>query len=121
MGLELSKFMLKIRKKTENEWVHFCYVPFSTREAFYAKVSVKGWLNNEWVRHWAKNDFGLKTIDTVNGLVELKQAIKDWASEKYPEIYEKNYDGALDKQGWIRVWVTQHMEEEIENGWKPKN
>jgi adenylate kinase family enzyme len=51
---------------------------------------------------------GIPAISTGN---ILKAAIKNLYKTKYPHIY---IDSETDQQGWLRVWVTNHMESELE-------
>ena len=107
-----SKYQLKIRTKTHFDWRHFCYIRTSVKKRFDKLINTRGWLNNQWVGIWAKEDFGFTgKIEVPEDIYALKKAVKEYFKNKYPELYIEEDDSIMkDSQGWIGVWVMGHME-----------
>lgn len=95
------------------KWVHLCYVDSDIYKEFLQ--SPKGATTiNEMIIDWCKSDFN-QAIDmaTTSDLEILKGLVKKYYSELYPDLYRES---EIDRQGWIRIWVTSHLKQEVENG-----
>ena len=95
-------------KLGDGSWVHFCYVDSELKGDF---VTVSDESLAPWVKRWAEEDYNLSQVDTPEELAELKEAIRQEYQEKYPELF---LPSRTDNQGWVRVWLTQHIKEELE-------
>lgn len=92
--------------------MHFCYVSEELKDLFDEQVNVLGHPANYWIGRWAIEDFEMINITTVEELDELKSLIRKQYQDMYPELY---LDSIIDRQGWLRVWFTKHMEKELAN------
>lgn len=109
--MELVKIQMRFyNKDNDSIWRHFCYVPTELKESFDLHVNTHGLAGYVWIANWAFADFGILYIDTEKGFVALKEAVHRRYKELYPEIF---IDSPTDKQGWLRVWYTQKMKEEL--------
>lgn len=99
--------MVKVHNGREFVWRHFCYVPFSLLNQ-YGKSGVA---LSENIVKWAEADTGVKIVD-LRSLRLAKSKIKALYKQKYPDLYLEN---DTDKQGWNRLWIIEHIKEELEN------
>jgi hypothetical protein len=106
------KVQIKVRSKEKVGWAHLAYIPRELKEEFERLFSWRGWTINDWLDKWAKEDFGIKRIETWDDLQTLRKAIRDYYGAKYPEILD---DSEWDKHGWTRLWTLNHYKKEIEN------
>lgn len=102
-----SKVMTKIHNGKEYIWRHFCYVPTELLK----KYGKSGVALDEKIKTWAKKDVGVEIADT-RSLRLAKSKIKSLYKSKYPDLYLEN---EIDKQGWNRLWVIEHIREELKN------
>jgi len=102
-----SKVMVKIHNGKEFVWRHFCYVPSELLNK-YGKSGVE---LSENIVKWAETDTEVKIVD-LRSLRLAKSKIKALYKHKYPDLYLEN---DIDKQGWNRLWVIEHIREELEN------
>ena len=106
----MKKIQLRLfdGRRNQNFWFHFCYIP---RELWVKCREVLGIQNlDTTIKLWIKRDFGI-TVVHMNDLYEVKKAIKDKYSKLYPTIY---LESESDRQGWIRVWLTENIEALLE-------
>lgn len=108
----LQKVAAKVWRDDENVWVHFCYVPTELKQRFDEKVNTKNQSLDTWIRIWAKEDFGYDKMEDYVHLEQLKKAVKLKFKIEFPEVY---VDSDSDRQGWLRIWLSRHMREEIKN------
>ena len=103
------KLLLKLSAPDKgSRWMHLCYI---NRELHVTYSKKFGHLNNNSLSRWGKQDFGVDMeVCTVEDLDKLKALVKAYYSEKYPEVY---YDSTTDHQGWLRLWITNKMKEEL--------
>lgn len=102
-----SKVMAKIHNGKEYVWRHFCYAP----SELLNKYGKSGVVLDEKIKQWAKEDVGVEITDT-RSLRLAKSKIKALYKQKYPDLY---LDNDIDKQGWNRLWVIEHIKEELSN------
>ena len=115
MEANLSKIVVKTVNKEDNsyKWVHFCYIPEELLTQYKERFpeAVKDF--NLTLSRWCKTDFGKDLeIGSQSSFEELKGLIKAQYKEKYPELY---LDQSTDRQGWLRVWVSTKMMEDLQN------
>ena len=99
--------MVKIHNGKEFVWRHFCYVP----SELINKYNKSGLDLSKNIVEWAKEDVGVEILD-LRSLRLAKSKIKTLYKHKYPDLYLEN---DIDKQGWNRLWVIEHIKEELEN------
>lgn len=109
-----TKWQIKVRSKTEIGWTHFSYLPTEFKDEFLKHTQHRGWTNNDWLDKWAKDDFGIKRIDTWEDLGALRRAIQNKYRDMYPELHILAEDSEIDSMGWTRVWLLDHMQKEID-------
>jgi phenylacetate-coenzyme A ligase PaaK-like adenylate-forming protein len=109
--MNLQNVMFRALREGRYEWVHFCHVPQELKRKFMNITRKLKKSTTVYIRKWAKEDFGVESIETWEQLEELKMRIKNSYRKRYPEIF---LDNEVDRQGWIRVWTTKHIEREIE-------
>lgn len=112
-GQNLTKVILKIRDPQSNthKWIHLCYIPQALFEE-YRKATQQGFTNlNETLARWAKEDFNEElSVETAAELDKLKTLVKQHYKQLYSEIY---LEQTTDRQGWLRVWITKKIREEL--------
>lgn len=118
MATEKEKILIKLANSTNSygrcEWRHLCYVDKGLCDTYLATTNKTMVDMNKTIVDWCKKDFG-KTIklNTRKSMEELRDVIKDYYKSRYPELY---HDSATDRQGWVRVWVTEKMKGELKHG-----
>lgn len=112
-----TKWQVKVyNKKTgKSMWTHLAYIPMEVKLRFLAATKYRGWSSGNWVDKWAREDFGIKYIQTWDDIYALREAIKDKYKKLYPELHEQPQTGVIDYLGWTRVWVVAKMKEETKN------
>jgi hypothetical protein len=109
--MKTQKISVALKIGSYGIWHHFCYVPKDIKLKFDEIVNVNKELSNYWIEKWAKQDFNIARIRTPQDMGKLKFHIRQNYKKIYPELY---VESTSDKQGWVRVWYTQHMVKEIE-------
>ena len=105
--MELTKLLVK----TKEGWVHLCYIESELLQKF--RESSKNPVN-ECITEWYKQDYKADfKIATQEDLKTLRGMIREHYKTAYPEVV---LDGNTDRQGWTRVWITNKMKAEVENG-----
>ena len=108
------KVLLKVLDENRREvvWEHLCYAPSKTYLDFLTKKDIDRVEFADWVSDWTKEDFNIDLpMTTVKDIKILRELIQDKYLTVYPHI-AKRYPKS-DHQGWIRVWLTTHMEKEL--------
>lgn len=107
------KVLMKLENKSSKQptWVHVCYVDKELYEKY--KATAKYPLN-EALKKWAELTFNKKNVpvSTTQDFAKLKLLVKDYYKTEYPDVYR---DSPTDRQGWMRVWVTDMMKEGVKN------
>ncbi len=105
--MELTKLLVR----TNEKWIHLCYIESDLLQKFLGATKKS---LNEYITLWCKEDFNVDfEVTTPEDLYHLKAMIKEHYKKTYPEVV---LDAKTDRQGWTRVWVTNKMKEEVENG-----
>jgi hypothetical protein len=95
-------------RRNQNFWFHFCYIP---RELWIQCKDTLGIANlDSQVKLWINQDFGLDIVH-MDDMYKVKQCIKDMYSKRYPEVF---LDSDSDRQGWVRVWLTEKIKAMLE-------
>ena len=109
----LAKLLLKLNDPVSNQckWIHLCYVPEIIHNEYKEKRPEDLSDMNSTLARWALEDFNKEMkITTAEELEELKNAVKEYSKEAYKDIY---LEQSTDRQGWLRVWITKKMKEEL--------
>ena len=107
------KLLLKIKDPDVADtykWVHLCYVDENTYSEYQ---TLQNETMNIVLSKWAQDDFDVELpMESLEDIATLKMLVKAACREKYPGIFR---DSPTDRQGWLRVWINNHMKEEIDN------
>lgn len=116
MGINnYSKLLLKLYddKAEQYKWVHLCYIPDKLFHQYKENKPEAFGNMNKTLARWVKEDFDRDMfVVTAVELEILKNLVKEQCKEMYPEIFIA--DQNTDRQGWLRVWVTRKMTEDLE-------
>lgn len=110
----LIKFLLKVLDENKDKlvWEHLCYAPRELYTKFLDTKGIERFEMADWVSQWAKEDFNLDLpMTTAKDIAILKELVLDKYQSVYPHLIRKT---TTDRQGWIRVWVSTHMEKELQ-------
>ena len=111
-----TKLLLKISENDKEKWVHLCYILTDLYQRYLKEQDYTGNDLNELLSKWCEADFGTKlSMRSSEDIQTLKDLVHKSAKDKYPEIY---FEATTDRQGWVRIWVTKHMEEVLNHGEK---
>jgi hypothetical protein len=111
-----KKLLLKVCEQTPfgnkiEKWVHVCYVDSQLHKEILEKYPAFGNQFNELLSRWCMEDFQVRlNMTTWEDLLLLRELVKKHYKDAYPDIYNPS---ETDRQGWMRVWVTKKMKEEI--------
>lgn len=111
---DLIKFLLKVLDENKDKmvWEHLCYAPKDLYLKFIEKKDIERFEMADFVSDWAKEDFNIDIpMTTAKDIAILKELILDKYMSAYPHLIRKS---STDHQGWIRVWVSTHMEKELQ-------
>lgn len=107
------KLVIKVLDNTDQKvkWVHLCYLQQDLYELFCNRNNYHPADFNDIISRWCKEDFEMDTsMSSTKDIYILKAVIKDYYRRAHPEIY---VDNAIDRQGWLRVWMTRKMKEDL--------
>jgi len=114
-----TKLLIKVcsdshaKSPIPDTWVHLCYVETELFEKFL-KIADTNIPLNAHLSKWCQEDFHVENpVTTQDQLTELKQCIKNMYKSMYPDLYRET---AMDRQGWVRAWITKKIKETVENG-----
>lgn len=110
----LIKFLIKVLDENKDKlvWEHLCYAPRELYLNFLRAKSIERFEMADFVSKWAKEDFNIELpMSTSKDIAILKELILDKYSSAYPHLIRKS---STDHQGWVRVWVSTHMERELQ-------
>ena len=111
---DLIKFLVKVLDENQDKltWEHLCYAPKDLYLKFLRTFGLERFEMADYVAKWAKEDFNLDIpMTTAKDITILKELIMDKYSSAYPHLLRKSH---TDHQGWVRVWVSSHMERDLQ-------
>ena len=112
----LTKLLIKISHEDAAKWTHLCYIPEEIYNLYKENHAENLSDMNATLSRWALEDFNkTMAMTTLEEFEELKGLIRDFCKETYPDIY---LEQSTDRQGWLRVWVTKKMKEDMEKDGK---
>lgn len=110
----LIKFLIKVLDENRDKlvWEHFCYAPKDLYLKFIDTMSIERFEMADFMSKWAKEDFNIDLpMTTAKDITILKELVLDKYSSAYPHLLRKSN---TDHQGWVRVWVSTHMERDLQ-------
>ena len=111
---DLIKFLVKVLNEDTDKlsWEHLCYAPRALYLKFLKDKDVDRFQMADFVSRWAKEDFNVDLpMSTAKDITILRELVLDKYHSAYPHLVRKT---VTDRQGWVRVWVTNHMERDLE-------
>lgn len=108
-----TKVLIKLLNEDKNlaEWVHVCYVDSDLYNKFIEHFDLTSSDLNEIMARWIKENFNIDMVLSRKADLEaFKGILKDHYKNVYPELFTENN---IDRQGWMRVYVTQKMKEDL--------
>lgn len=113
-GPRLSKLLVKVLRDGEWKWIHFCYVYTNLYDAFFHIVQCEKSEFGTFLSMWARGDFQVKLrMSTYEDVQKLRELVEQRYQQEYSELYALNPEENPKVQGWMRMWVSQHMRVEI--------
>lgn len=102
MASRVKKVLLKVQKDGIDQWVHLCYIPVEVYEQFFYSIATHSELG-AYLSKWALEDFKKRLpMTSYEDIQDLRNTIN--------QAYQKEL---FFVSGWVRLWITQHMKEEI--------
>ena len=114
MEENLIKFLVKVLNEDTDRlsWEHLCYAPRGLYLKFLKVKDLERFQMADFVARWAKEDFNIDLpMSTYKDIAILRELVLDKYSSAYPHLVRKS---ETDRQGWMRVWVTNHMERDLQ-------
>lgn len=114
MDTGLIKFLIKVLNEDTDRlsWEHVCYAPRELYLNFLDKKGLQRFQMADCVSRWAREDFNTDLpMTTAKDINILRELVLDKYSSAYPHLVRKS---ETDRQGWLRVWVTNHMERDLQ-------
>lgn len=111
---DLIKFLVKVLDENHNEvsWEHLCYTPRDLYLRFVQCHHIERYEMADFVSKWAKEDFNIDiAMTTAKDIGILRELVLDKYKNAYPHLIRQT---DTDRQGWIRVWVSNHMERDLQ-------
>ena len=94
------------------KWMHLCYADYNLYQTFLKTMGISRKDLSVYISKWVKQDFNYDTsMSYRNDIFILRQLIRENYKIAYPELV---IDSETDRQGWLRVWLTKHMKQEID-------
>lgn len=108
----MKKVVIKVLRDGEIKWVHFSAVPEKLYRKFFKTTESEPADLNQFLSKWCKQDFDVTLrMYKFDDISNLRKAIIERYEADYPELY--NSQSQLWIQGWVKMWLSQHMKEEI--------
>lgn len=110
---DLEKMLIKVvnEENDKPEWTHLSYVDSKLYTRLMDEKHLETSDLNDLLSRWAKEDFNASlSMSSKNDILILKHLVKDFYKRAHPELY---IDSPTDRQGWLRVWLTRKIKEEL--------
>lgn len=114
MPNDLIKFLVKVLNEETDKlsWEHLCYAPKELYLKFLRTYGLERFQMADYVSKWAKEDFNVDLpMTTSKDINILRELVLDKYRSAYPHLLRIS---ATDRQGWMRVWVANHMERDLQ-------
>lgn len=94
-------------------WTHLTYCNRELYLRFLEKFEISRADIADYVGKWVQSDFGVELTMTQASDIEI---FKDLVEARYKIAYPKVFSSSsvYDRQGWVRVYLEEHMEKELE-------
>lgn len=109
----LIKFVVKVLDENKDKlvWEHLCYVPTDLYLMFLRQKGIERVEMSDYLSRWAKQDFNIDIpMTTARDITILRELVVDKYRTVYPHMARRT---PTDRQGWVRVWVSDHMERDM--------
>ena len=111
--VKMKKVLVKVLREGEIKWTHFSAIPAELYERFFTDAGIEAADLNDYLSKWYFNDFNkILKMYKYSDIIKLKADINRKFETKYSELY--GYAGMPEIRGWVRMWLSQHMELELE-------
>ena len=111
---QMKKILVKVIRDGEWKWVHFCYIHADLYDAFFRVTKREKSEFGAFLSVWAQGDFQVKLpMSTYDEIQQLRYLVNKKYAEEYAELYALNKEENPRIEGWMRMWVSQHMRVEI--------
>lgn len=113
MEQALIKFLIKVLDEDSDRlsWEHLCYAPRELYLKFIRDLDLDRFQMADFVSQWAKQDFNVDLpMTTKKDIAILKELVFDKYRSVYPHLVREY---KTDRQGWLRIWTTNHMERDL--------
>lgn len=110
----LIKFLIKVLNEDTDKlsWEHVCYAPRDLYLKFLAQKGLQRFQMADCVSRWVREDFNTDLpMTTAKDINILRELVLDKYNSAYPHLVRRS---ETDRQGWLRVWVTNHMERDLQ-------
>lgn len=111
-----QKLLIKVIDNQDWKWIHLCYIDSLVYKKFKSISGYESLTIGSHISRWMLQDFGVKiSMGYKNDVRMLKNVLNTWYHREYPEIYLKSCPGdKLRIANIVGIWITQHMQFEIE-------
>lgn len=111
----LHKLYIRVIKNKKLKWMYFAAVPEEIWDEFNSLAHISVLDLNAYLSMWGREDFlNNVPMDRVEHIEQLKRMIVTSCRNTYGELYTfEKYGLAIDKDFWIRLWVSSHMKTEV--------
>lgn len=107
---KLKKIVLKVLHEGLWQWVHLCYISDELYREFFQIVGCEKSEFGVYVSIWAQGDFGVHlSMTTYADIQTLRWHIKHKYATEYAELYALSELENPRINGWMRLWLSQHM------------
>ena len=111
-----QKLLIKVIDGDNWTWVHLCHIDDKLYKKFREIPGNEELTIGYHVSRWMLQDFSVNTsMSSKKDVWVMKNILNTWYHREYPELYLKKCPG--DKQrisNLTGIWLTQHMQYEIE-------
>lgn len=111
---DLIKFLIKVLDENTDKvsWEHICYAPRELYLRFLERKDIERFQMADYMARWAKEDFNVDLpMTTRRDILILRELVLDKYKSAYPHLIRQTN---TDHQGWMRVWVSNHMERDLQ-------
>lgn len=111
-----KKVVLKVSdsKAYGFKWVHFCYMSGDLYSRFFSVTGIEKSELGTYLSSWAEKDFNMQhvPVNTSDDVANLIAIINNHFAKQYTELYNNPTENPSIR-GWVRMWLSGHMREEI--------
>lgn len=113
--MKVKKLMIKLLDEDSGRvrWFHVCYIGSKLYNLFLQEKQIDSIQFADYIADWFNKDFGQHiTMTSKRDLNIVKGVVKEKYRVIFPSIYNNTQ---IDSQGWVRIWLSEKMEEELKN------